>query len=738
MTTTIAQQLLITDSNPNRVLLGHALGTCEEFYVDATELITGRTLVTSVSGYGKSYLIRLIVERTAGKCLIGIIDIEGEFASLREKFKFFLIIGQDIPIQLETAEFMAEKILEEGLSFIIDLSLIDTETGKQYVRIFYNRLIQLETIQRKPLLTIVEEGDEFAPQGGTASQTCLETIKNLTKKGRKRGMGIIISTQRPAFVSKNVLSQCTKLKLIGRIEWESDLDTLKDFLQVSPTILRHPKDKEGKIVDDGKPHVDSLEPGEFFVSGSIVKNPTFIKVDSVITTHLGGNVQAHVIPAPSELKKVIENLNAALPKILNEKIKPNLPDVTQITIDIEKKLTEKYAEKLKCEVATVEAKHKGKITTLEAENGNLQKRIESLGQQASISAPSSPISDVLEHPIVKNNLEKLGKRDERAKNLVMRIQRDTEAKRYPSREELAAFISASKDTVKNLVDTINETFHATAILGEGKPVQYRSLLQRLYITDVARREIERIEELQQTNGTLKTRVSSLETENYNTKTELTNLRNQLKAYTNPEAVSALKTELTELRDRVKLMATPEAVQALKNRIAGLEAKANEKEKKLASTERERVYFERNFKVLSGLFVEVEKGYMRIQADKKSVAEPKIEEKQAEEAPIAEQQLSAELKEEEAFNANLASIQGIEQNETVDIYTPTPPSEDTKRVDAFLNNMAVNFKKRGIKSQFFSILEVSLATKVSRENVAKACHESDQIEGTQEGIRFKEK
>jgi len=692
----------------NRVLLGHTLETCEEFYVDATELITGRTLVTSVSGYGKSYLIRLIVERTAGKCLIGIIDVEGEFASLREKFKFFLIIGQDVPIQLETAEFMAEKVLEEGLSFIIDLSLIDTEMGKQYVKLFYNRLIQLETVQRKPLLTIVEEGDEFGPQGGTASQTCLETIKNLAKKGRKRGMGVIISTQRPAFVSKNVLSQCTKLKLIGRIEWESDLDTLKDFLQVAPTILRHPRDKGGKVIEDGKPHVDSLQPGEFYISGSIVKEPKFVKIDTVTTTHLGGNVQAQAIPAPSELKKTIENLNAALPKIL-EKIKPSLPNIVQITAEIEKKATARFEEKLKRDAATIETKYKDKIAVLEDDKRTMQKRIDSLGQQASLTM-FSPISNVLEHPIVKNNLEKLAKHDERAKNLLMRVQRDTEAERYPTREDLAAFISASKDTVKNLIEIINDTFHATVILGEGSPIHYQSMLQRLYITDVARREIERIEELQTVKNNLESRNRDLEVRKRDLEIEVTNLRNQLKAYSSPEAVTTLRAELMELREKIKVMVTPEAAQALKNKMFELEAIVKETAKKFAVGERERAYFERNFKILSDLFDEVEKGYQKIQADKKNaeigVRTPKLEETKKE-----------------------VPTETVEQHYDFD-EKATKPDADHYRVLNFL---------RSRSQTRFKIAEVALMLNLLEQKVCEACHVfSDTVEGidvTEEGLKF---
>jgi len=275
------------------------------FAVDADALVMGRTFICSVSRYGKSWTNRRLCEQLIGKAGIVIIDPEGEYSSLREKFPL-LIIGKDVPLQVETAEFLAETVLKENLSVIIDLSLVDEDVGKQFVALFIDRFMLLETTARKPYLFVIEEIDELAPERGVGKAISTDSIRNMAKKGGKRGIGMIVTAHRPAWVLKGVLSQCTTLKLIGRIEWNSDLDVLQEFLQISPSILRRPRDKEQNPIEDGKLHIESLEPGQFYITGTAAPEDTFVKVGTVLTTHLGCYTGDVKIFTPNGLKNYQE------------------------------------------------------------------------------------------------------------------------------------------------------------------------------------------------------------------------------------------------------------------------------------------------------------------------------------------------------------------------------------------------------------------------------------------------
>jgi len=460
--------------------IGQVLETQEPFALDIASVITGRTFLASITRWGKSWTARKIVEESFGHAGIIIIDPEGEYISLREKYPL-LIIGKDIPLQVETAEFMAEKVLESKISIIIDLSMTEVELGKEYVDKFLRRFFFLETTLRQPYLIVLEEAEEFGPEKGIATSTSLEILRNITKKGGKRGIGILIIAHRPAWVSKGIISQCAN-KALGRIDWPADLKVLEDFARVPhETIEKLP----------------TLAKGEFCFAGDWVKTTTFVKVGKVKTTHLGFTPEV-IPPSPKELKTVIESLQKALPEVI-EKIKPTVIPIAEMEAKIKSELEKKYRERIEAIQRTAEEKaerkFKGKID-------QLQTHIENLSRSQALQ-PTAPITDALDHPIVKTRMLEL---PDKARDLLIKIEREPGL----TREQLAAFLTTSKDTVAGLVDKINRVFRATVIIGDGKPIRYKSMLKRLFITDVAKREIEELERLQADNKMKGERIQSLE------------------------------------------------------------------------------------------------------------------------------------------------------------------------------------------------------------------------------------
>jgi len=446
--------------------IGHVLETQQTFSLDIASVITGRTFMASITRWGKSWTSRKTVEDCFGHAGIIIIDPEGEYSSLREKYPF-LIIGKDIPLQLETAEFMAEKTLESKISVIIDLSMIEVELSKEYINRFLRRFFFLETTLRQPYLIVVEEAEEFGPEKGIATTTCLEILRNITKKGGKRGIGILVVAHRPAWVSKGIISQCTN-KALGRIDWPGDLEVLEKYARI-------PHETIDKLPTLGK--------GEFCFTGDWVKETTFVKVGQVKTTHLGYTPEV-IPPSPKELQGVIESLQKSLPEVI-EKIKPTVVSTAEIESKIRNELENKYKTRIESILKTANEKAERKYKVRIDE---LQDHIEKLSRSQALQ-PTAPITDVLEHPIVKSRMLELA---DKARDLLVKIEREPGL----TREQLAAFLTTSTNSVANLVQKVNQVFHATAIIGDGKPIRYKSMLKRLFITDVAKREIKEIERLQ--------------------------------------------------------------------------------------------------------------------------------------------------------------------------------------------------------------------------------------------------
>jgi len=467
---------------------------------------------------GKSWLNRKLVEECIGHAGIIIVDIEGEYASLREKFPF-MIIGRDIPLQIETAEYMADKVLEAKISVIIDISMVEEELGKEYVNRFLKRFFFLETTARQPYLIVIEEAEDFGPEKGSPSTaTCLGIIINLVKRGGKRGLGVILVAHRPAWVSKGIISQC-KNKAVGNME------EVADDLTVLEKYARIPKTAVEKL--------PRLDKGEFCFAGDWAKNVTFVKVGPVKTTHLGYTPEAPPSP-PKEIQGTIAALQIALPKVI-EAVRPTVVSHAEIEIKIRKELEAKYKERIDGVLRTSDEKAERKYRV---EIDRLKTHIEELSRSKALEA--SPISDVLEHPIVKSRMLML---DEKARILLTKVEHEPGA----SREQLAAFLTASKDSIANLVDKINKVFRAQVIIGEGKPIHYKSMLKRLYISDVAKREIEELTRLQGELGQKKLVNETLQVQNERLKKENVESSQKLKEVV-PALERAQKTSQQQAQD----------------------------------------------------------------------------------------------------------------------------------------------------------------------------------------------
>src|ERR1700679_2427970 len=110
--------------------------------IDLPKLVDTRALIQASSGGGKSYLLRKVVESVGNSVQQIIIDPEGEFLTLREKFDFVLVSKEgDIPISLRYAETLAHRILETNVSAIIDLYEFPPHERVLFVKRFLTALI---------------------------------------------------------------------------------------------------------------------------------------------------------------------------------------------------------------------------------------------------------------------------------------------------------------------------------------------------------------------------------------------------------------------------------------------------------------------------------------------------------------------------------------------------------------------------------------------------------------------
>ena len=189
-------------------------------------IMTGRGCIIGQSGSGKSFLMGITAEELGKKGMpFCIIDTEGEYASLKSVLPYLIIIGgdkADLPITIDLFNLFKKSI---SLSVPIILDVSDVVQKQEFVYKALTILYKLEEDLRKPFLVLIEEADKFAPQ---IVHQKINIIEELSVRGRKRGIGLLIATQRPSNISKNVLSQCS-YGFIGKLTIENDLNAISQL-----------------------------------------------------------------------------------------------------------------------------------------------------------------------------------------------------------------------------------------------------------------------------------------------------------------------------------------------------------------------------------------------------------------------------------------------------------------------------------------------------------------------------
>ncbi len=261
-------------------------------------LSTGeRDAILASSGMGKSYLTGVLLEETLENgTLVCIIDPEGEHFTLAEKYPCLIIGGEHAHVPFDPAgvELYVEAMITTGLSTIFDLSdFIDTEQ-QDYYALIGDALFRLAQKYRRKVRLVVEEAQIYAPQnggGGAAKKKnkgldAITVSQRIAKRGRKRALDSLWATQRPASLSKDILSQCNRF-WFGGITSELDYKAIKPFLT-----------EAGISFQD----IKSLQPGEFFYYAK--GKTTRIKVRKRYCKHAGATPDAGMTFSPATDKSL--------------------------------------------------------------------------------------------------------------------------------------------------------------------------------------------------------------------------------------------------------------------------------------------------------------------------------------------------------------------------------------------------------------------------------------------------
>lgn len=311
------------------------LGT--DCHIDVAKLIKSRLLIQANSGGGKSYTIRKLLEITHSHVQQIVLDREGEFHTLREKFDY-LLAGKDgdCAVNIQTAQKLALRLLETKASAIIDLS----ELGPQrdlFVQRFLDAMTESPRALWHPVLVVVDEAHLLCPEKG--SSVASNAVKGLMTLGRKRGFAGVLATQRISKLDKDAAAECNS-KLIGRCSLDVD--------------RKRAGDEVGFVDKEEIRSLRKLREGQFYAFGPAISTVegfdtvALIQVGTVKTTHLesGQGVTVKPTQPSAKIRKLISEIDD-LPQEIEAEAK---------SVDELKAKVRELQTKLKAQPKVVEAK----------------------------------------------------------------------------------------------------------------------------------------------------------------------------------------------------------------------------------------------------------------------------------------------------------------------------------------------------------------------------------------------
>ncbi len=212
------------------------------------ELVTATQAILARKRSGKSYTASVEAEELLlHKQQIAAIDPTGAWWGLRSSsdgegpgYPVVVFGGDhaDAPLEPHAGRMLARALVEHGFSAIFDVGSMVVEEQLRFVADFASELLRLN---RAALHLFLDEADTFAPQTveSKGHRACLGMVSRLVKQGGVRGIGVTMITQRPAAISKNVLSQVDILTLL-RMSHPSNLAAAAEWLknEVSPEFAR--------------------------------------------------------------------------------------------------------------------------------------------------------------------------------------------------------------------------------------------------------------------------------------------------------------------------------------------------------------------------------------------------------------------------------------------------------------------------------------------------------------------
>ncbi len=208
---------------PGTALLG-TFADGSALTMETAALSAPHTFAMGGTGAGKSsFICRRLELAHAEDIPFVVVDPEGQYGPLRDSCPGAIVIGGedgDVPLSIESITDVAATAFRNHASIVVRLDGFSLSDQRKVVAKVLRVLMRMQKKYWSYRLVVVDEVHLFAPQRGRCESS--HPIAEVAARGRRRGLRLVLATQRFARVDKDTVTQCGNL-LVGKIDLSADL-----------------------------------------------------------------------------------------------------------------------------------------------------------------------------------------------------------------------------------------------------------------------------------------------------------------------------------------------------------------------------------------------------------------------------------------------------------------------------------------------------------------------------------
>jgi DNA helicase HerA-like ATPase len=181
-------------------------------------------------------------------------------------------------------------LVQDGRASIIDMKGVNPDLQALIVAKLCGDLFDARKLNTvPPCMLVLEEAHNFCPEKGFGGTVSSDILRTIASEGRKFGLGLMVVSQRPARVDKNILSQCNT-QIIMKVTNPNDLQAISKGLEGISS----------EVIDD----IKRLSPGVAMIVSTYIERPVLVDIRVRKSKHGGASVP--VVKPPISTKINIE------------------------------------------------------------------------------------------------------------------------------------------------------------------------------------------------------------------------------------------------------------------------------------------------------------------------------------------------------------------------------------------------------------------------------------------------